>query len=134
MPGMKTTDLSNAKLGDKVWTIQHGWGKITGIRFDKEYRVKINECSYTVDGKFYESNSFPSAFWQEPELPDECYTKPQPEIEPGALCFFSNIKFEFENHCVVARYKAYDLSSKFPHKDQSEGAWKYCRPVTPEDL
>jgi len=59
------SDFSRAKAGDAAWTIQRGWGTITGIGESSgnyNYPVSIGDETYTIDGKVKSFDAFPSAF------------------------------------------------------------------------
>ena len=65
------TDFRNAKVGDRVWEITEGWGKITEIIGQDEGKtlaVKFDgggEDEYWDDGKHYATDINPSLFWDE---------------------------------------------------------------------
>lgn len=66
-------DLSNKKVGDLVFVIGDGWLPIAHIIIDASYPIVIGNASYTLDGKKYTSNKYPSVFaewpfkWSEPK-------------------------------------------------------------------
>lgn len=73
--------FSNAKIGDGVWSSVYGKGDIVNIeskvdypidvKFDKEIRI-----SYTLDGKKYKFDKYPTLFWNEFNIPTEEEDKP----------------------------------------------------------
>lgn len=73
--------FSNAKIGDGVWSSVYGKGDIVNIeskgdypidvKFDKEIRI-----SYTLDGKKYKFDKYPTLFWNEFNIPTEEDDKP----------------------------------------------------------
>lgn len=80
--------FSNAKVGDKVWSVSYGWGEIDyidkeggtcplSVEFDRE------DITYTLSGKEqdYENQSL---FWNEFEIPESAYKKPLPKLEVDA--------------------------------------------------
>lgn len=79
-------DLSKVKVGDKIWTIQEGWTKVTKIN---EYSYPIETTfpfSYNFDGKSYLSHKYPSAFL-------ECPFKDLP-IERDTLVWYRDIEVD----------------------------------------
>lgn len=67
--------FDNAKIGDKVYCLMYGWGKIHNI--DKKYiyciDVYFNDCdiSFTIDGKRFKEDINHVLFWNEVKLPTE---------------------------------------------------------------
>jgi hypothetical protein len=75
-----------AKVGDKVWSVAHGYGIVLSIkRGANNYplRVQFNlyKHTYTYTGKDKICNAFQTLFWQEFEIPKEASIKPLPDIE-----------------------------------------------------
>lgn len=86
--------FSNAKIGDKVWSTQHGWGKvhslyinqispcckklISGATFPLSVVFKNGySASFTLNGELEEYYINPTLFWDEirivaPKKPDYC--------------------------------------------------------------
>ena len=75
-------DFKDAKVGDRVWDIMHGWGKIIEIYKDPEvpYPIKVSDFeneslyteTYTCDGKAFKNHINPILFW------DKINIKPPP--------------------------------------------------------
>lgn len=72
--------FDNAKVGDRVWSIRYGWGKIKNVALNKVYGLLIEflrsdgtpyECVYTFDGKDYDSDRYPTLFWNGFHIPTE---------------------------------------------------------------
>lgn len=59
-----TSDFTNAKVGDKVASINCGCGTIIKIdKTDKVYPIKTSyDKWFTIDGKYYEHHKYPSLF------------------------------------------------------------------------
>lgn len=64
--------FSNAKVGDKLWSIQLGDCEVTRIS------VALIECgngndvsTYTLEGKYFGSDLYPSLYWSNPNIVDE---------------------------------------------------------------
>jgi len=66
---MSTTTFENAKVGDKVWDYQYGWGEVYCIRMNIEYPLEARfgdlVAVYTMDGKQYTSDTTQRLFWDE---------------------------------------------------------------------
>lgn len=83
---MKTTTFETAKVGDEVWDIRQGWGKIRSICKDPDnlYPVNVEFPSlvreeYTVDGMIHRLDINQSLFWSEVKI--EAPQKPLPKLE-----------------------------------------------------
>ena len=80
---METFD--NAKVGDRVWNIRHGWGEIVKIeKYNKYIYVKFKAgfmIDFTFEGKYVSTDVSPSLFWNEFEAPEEAYEKPLPSYD-----------------------------------------------------
>ena len=65
-------DLSDVKVGDYVWTIQGGcYSKVTKTGGENSYSLNVSvsedrECNYTLDGKYYDTDQYPSVFLVNP--------------------------------------------------------------------
>jgi hypothetical protein len=62
--------IDDFKVGDRVWCLVYGWGKITQIDYSEDYpiTVKFDNFSvtyYTVDGKLSDSTKNRSLFFEE---------------------------------------------------------------------
>lgn len=61
------SDLSKVKVGDKIWTIQYGWQEVICTGNDGNYPIRVlNNNGYTIDGKCYVTDKYPSAFLEYP--------------------------------------------------------------------
>ena len=80
----------NAKVGDRVWDIMHGWGKIIEIRKDLgTHPIKVSDFekeslrtkTYTWEGKAFKNHINPTLFW------DKINIKPpsKPEVQSSDL-------------------------------------------------
>ena len=70
---MKEAMFKDAKVGDKVWSVQEGWGEISQIAPTSAWPVRVefpnkNSNSYTFDGKEYECHDLPTLFWDEVKI------------------------------------------------------------------
>jgi hypothetical protein len=62
--------IDDFKVGDRMWCLVYGWGKITQIDYSEDYpiTVKFDNFSvtyYTVDGKLSDSTKNRSLFFEE---------------------------------------------------------------------
>lgn len=79
---METT-FENAKVGDKVWSIQCGWGRISEI-LPGGYPITVEfnpfKCDgFTYCGKFRITDNDQSLFWDEVKI--EAPVKPKKKLE-----------------------------------------------------
>lgn len=76
--------FSKAKIGDKVWNPELGWGEIESIeeneitiiftkKYHKNYRL-VNKKT----GKYNEDDINPTIYWQEFKIPQSAFIKPLP--------------------------------------------------------
>lgn len=49
---MSETTFENAKVGDKVWSVMFGWGKIIGISKDSDYPIRVEFAQPNTIGTF----------------------------------------------------------------------------------
>lgn len=77
--------------GQRAWSSRHGWGTIIRINKNSEYPIEFNpDCDkstfvFTIDGKNYETDIYPTLFHKEQVLD---YS--EPEIPKKTLCIFWN--------------------------------------------
>ena len=67
--------FSEAKVGDRVWSIAKGWGTIEAVEQDTKYypyplevlfdKEGIGRIDFMVDGREDEEDERPSLFWDE---------------------------------------------------------------------
>ena len=97
--------FSNAKIGDKVWSLTRGWGTITidedhGQSSDYPIHVRFDKGSndyYTVCGKFYTHDINPSLFWDEIKL--EIPKKPLHKLEVDTkVLVWNNGETKYRRH------------------------------------
>lgn len=68
---MGETTFENAKVGDKVWSVRKGWGKVVDVDTSETYSVKVEFAkiwpmlSYTIDGKYSKTDMYRELFWNE---------------------------------------------------------------------
>jgi len=60
------SDLSKCKVGDTIYTIQEGKTIVINI-LKGDYPIFTKDNSYTLDGKYHDSDKLPSAWVEPPE-------------------------------------------------------------------
>lgn len=60
----------NAKVGDRAWSFEYGWGTITHVFHDNEYPINFESdtkriCNFMIDGKRNVKDINPTLFWNE---------------------------------------------------------------------
>ena len=82
-----TTTFETAKVGDRVWSLQFGWGEISKINDDPSYPIVVEYDrggfdTFTLDCRLDEDHVTQSIFWDEVVI--EAPTKPLPDLEVDA--------------------------------------------------
>lgn len=112
-----TTTFETAKVGDKVWSAENGWGEIWSINDSDSYPIGViwsnQKCctTYTLGGKRLIAHDHQSLFWDEIEI--KAPTKPLPDlavdtkvlvwsaITPKTRRYFSHFSSSGEMMCFV---------------------------------
>ena len=77
--------FSKARVGDRVFSITKGWGGVVQVD-----RVKIcvdfgglGHCSYTLDGKEYRNDLWPTLYWDviDLKIPESALTPPKRKVK-----------------------------------------------------
>lgn len=70
-------DFSKARVGDRVYSMKHGWGTIVAIKNNVDHPIKVHlddedrvPVSCTFEGKHYSMDESPTFFWSKPEISD----------------------------------------------------------------
>lgn len=122
------SDLSKVKVGDKIWTIQEGWTSVTKIDEDSEYPIQTTQIEeYTIDGKFYSDDKYPSAFLE--------YPFKDPEIEKDTLVYYRDFEHEplkvgYYSHFEDSKHFVFDGSKKSTQTSDSH-SWKIVTTENP---
>lgn len=87
------SNFTSAKEGDRVWSIQQGWGTIDTIANSGPYSLVVDfdngaSESYDLQGRFVVDDVFSSLFWDVPT-----FTVPAPPAAPAehAIECFLNV-------------------------------------------
>lgn len=114
---MQHPGFSKARVGDRVWSIQSGWGEITSIsgKRTRPIRVKfrLDYEDYYKNGKTSSIDEYPSLFWTEIPIPPEALTPPKRTRKETRWFFiwYSNLS-GFQTSCLyetkaTAKYYMY---------------------------
>lgn len=66
-----------AEVGDKVFSIKHGAGKIIDIDLTDDYPITVSfatehqPCRFTLEGKYFRFDQHNILFWSRPVMTDE---------------------------------------------------------------
>ena len=86
---METT-LENARPGDRVWSMRHGWGVVEVVN-DTDYpiTVKFDFCykTFTFQGLEYEEDLIQVLFWDEVKI----VAPPRPKRKVKTVVAWANI-------------------------------------------
>ena len=85
--------FSNAKIGDKVWSIRSGWTEITEIGGNDYYPINIKGIMYSLDGKLWNFDTSPSLFWKEQKFD---LSKPLPDFKRGDILWVWDCDREYK--------------------------------------
>jgi len=81
--------FKNAQIGDRVWDVRYGWGKIITSKESSMFRLTVEfinsyndlqTCSYTIEGRAANYHNFPTLLWNEFKIPPEAFIKPLPKL------------------------------------------------------
>lgn len=114
--------FKNAKIGDKVWDIRSGWGKITRINNSTIYRINVqfndgdNE-SFMLDSKQQRNDILPVLFWD--EIKFDIPPKPKQLITKTVECFINLTDNEIKNITNMKNYISFSIHKQvFSTKEQ----------------
>lgn len=84
---------SNFEVGDKVWTIDNGWGEVIEMKDGIAYPVSVefekSKVSYTKDGREFESKNV-VLFFEEIPIPESALVRPKWRAEMHEPYYFIN--------------------------------------------
>lgn len=66
----------DAKVGDRVWGVRHGWGEVSTVDSSSEWPIEVmfeaqddygepHQDAYTFSGRLYQEDCNPTLFWDE---------------------------------------------------------------------
>lgn len=88
---------SNFEVGDKVWSLVSGWGKVVAISRFKYTSYPVNVAFdkgknyiefFTKDGKSHVKDINQTIFFEELEIPESALVKPKWRAKSGCLYFY----------------------------------------------
>lgn len=89
-------DGYKVKIGDKVFDILKGWGKVSSITFHPQFPIAVDfeyssECSYTLEGKYLLQDNQRRLYWDEPKF--VIPKKPKPKVNKYLVVFRSSLGY-----------------------------------------
>ena len=122
-------DLSGRKVGDWIWTIQEGW---VTLDFIDNNEVFTGVYAYALNGNYYPSDKYPSAFLEPPEgfnaEPRPCEFKKGDKVlvsdyapDYGNRRYFSHVCEDGLYHCYAGGM------SDWTSEDGYTNPWRYCK-------
>ena len=131
-------DLSGVKVGDYVWTIQSGWCVVlknnslleNTVYLKPSIKPDFPNYYYTLDGKFYPDDTYPSAFLE----PPACFNaEPKPcKFKKGDRVLVSNVgkpelKRYFSHKNSSGKYSCFIGGQDEWTSNGVTSAWDYCK-------
>jgi len=75
--------FKDAKIGDKLYSVEDGWGVVEAINTDRDHplTIQFDGCmkSFTLNGKRYIDSKNPTLFWDKIEF--EVPKRPLPDLK-----------------------------------------------------
>ena len=124
--------FENAQIGDRVWNLRYGWGRIKKIRSNTKMKLEVffdidvspTLADYTADGKGSIWDLHPELFWNEFKFPPEVYIKSLPKLEKDTKVLVWNDKGCFNDSIKRKRYFShFDRDGRIYCYDQGCTSW-----------
>jgi len=85
-------NLKGIEVGDRVFDLAYGYGKVTAIQSSRNYRIIVEfKCekirAYMWDGKFHAYYPIPTLFFNKPTYDEDGYPIPQQKEEKKEIDF-----------------------------------------------
>lgn len=100
---MKITTFETAKVGDRVWSIKEGWGKISRIDYGSDYPLSVKydisgNDTFTFGGYEFRSDPMRTLFWD--EIVIKAPVKPMPvlQVDAKVLVWEGSSRNKFYRH------------------------------------
>lgn len=134
------SDLSNVKVGDRVFCTLYGWGTISNIKKDADHPIKVNfingnYASYRLDGKLAIVAELPSLFTYNPFESKEF----EPEAFEPRWMMVSDKEINWNKRYVIGKitkYLAYngaetdeELKDLDDSNDLHTVTWNYAKEI-----
>ena len=134
--------MSEYKVGDKVWDIRLGWGKVIEIESEKYYTpvmVDFVRCfkSYTYDGKDSKSHENRMLMFKEVENLDEYFVRPKdPLVKGRAYEVWDDNDGENDKYLAyyTGRKNKFTPCKSLIDNENTGSIWKYWREISQEAL
>ena len=92
------TTFEDAKVGDRVWCLLHGWHPIIDTQHNVNYPILTRKGSYTIDGRNY-SNNGRILFWDEVIITPPPKPLPKLEVDTKVVVWdFEEDKYKIRGH------------------------------------
>lgn len=97
-----TTTFETAKVGDRVWSIECGWGEIFSVDEARIYPIKVEfqngrPLTYTLGGKPMITHERQTLFWDEVKI--DAPQKPMPELQVDAkVLVWKDPDYKYKRH------------------------------------
>mgnify|MGYP003592231965 CR=1 FL=1 len=112
-------DFSKAKIGDDVFCVSNGIGKIVDICKVHDYPIEIvfgrQRFTAAIDGKWHISHKYASIYFFNPDTQEVLYERPETEIDWNAYKW-KLIEVRDENEDGWCRRKLLLYMPEFPKK------------------
>ena len=124
------TTFEDAKVGDRVWCLLHGWHPIIDTQHNVNYPILTRKGSYTIDGRNY-SNNGRILFWDEVIITPPSKPLPKLEVDTKVLvwdtshtektkAYFSH----FDKHGKAVTFR-YGKTSWSRNNDETLFTWQH---------
>ena len=112
-------DLSKAEVGDHVFCVNNGAGKISAINPAMVYVVESTfdnrvTDSATMDGKWYVAHKYASLYFFNPDTQEVLYERPEPEIDWSA--YKEKMIEVSDDGSIWYKRELFDYNPKFERK------------------
>lgn len=121
------------KVGDRVFHIMFGWGKITDV--DDSYLYVEFKCTaaFHKDGRLFKDDKTPTLSFTEYTLQGFNQVK-EPEI--GSLCLFSDNEDRLNSNinCVTGILDGILKDTAYKYSLSNGSSYKYCKQIKIEEV
>ena len=103
-PPPKKVTFSDAKAGDKVWSLTEGWGTILErFRSRAEYPLVVGfenreQKTYTLWGQLHFKDLNPTLFWDEVKIETPVKPLPHLEVDTNVLVWSNTDELKLKRH------------------------------------
>ena len=114
--------LASAKVGDKLYSMEDGWGTvikvITGSLYPLSIQFECHRIDFTLDGKRWTSSKNATLFWDEIKL--EVPKKPLPKLEIDTKVLVWNVEGDIK---MKRHFKKFNTNGKIVCFIGGETSW-----------